>query len=158
MVDACPGFSSETCHLTNLRALAPWELFRWNFSAQSCLQNCCFICYHLRCGTSKGRNEAMARIWRAAFRANNEVLDLVIVEADEVEAGRVSKWPSLAQQVLAMNNCNCEKHWPFECSLGMEDLLKQLGNHGWGVGHSTYVSCTCERKELHALGLGSDSF
>jgi hypothetical protein len=97
----------------------------------------------------------MARIWRVAFTDSFVQRELVIVEADEVEREKVSEFPRLAQEVLAMQSCKaCEKDWPFEGVLGMNELLKQVDMGSW---HATYLNCLFQHRELHAIGLGSDS-
>ena len=97
----------------------------------------------------------MARIWRVAFTDSCVQRELVIVEADEVEREKVSEFPRLAQEVLAMQSCKtCEKDWPFEGVLGMKELLKQVDMGSW---HATYLNCLFQHRELHAIGLGSDS-
>jgi len=97
----------------------------------------------------------MARIWRVAFTDSFVQRELVIVEADEVEREKVSEFPRLAQEVLAMQSCKaCEKDWPFEGVLGINELLKQVDMGSW---HATYLNCLFQHRELHAIGLGSDS-
>eukprot|EP00435_Cladocopium_sp_Y103_P011823 s3413_g3.t1 len=95
----------------------------------------------------------MARIWRVAFTDSSVQRNLVIVEADEVEREKVSEFPRLAQEVLAMQSCkDCDKDWPFEGVLGMNELLKQVGMGSW---HATYLNYLFQHRELHAIGLGS---
>lgn len=96
---------------------------------------------------------AMARIWRATFHVERSQIDVLVLDADQVEAAEVSQFSQLAQQALQMNHCRCEENWPFEDILGMNEFLDQLGHHGWGSGHATYLT----HKKFHAVGLGSDS-
>lgn len=99
----------------------------------------------------------MAKIWRASF-TDGRVVNLILVEADELEKlGKARQFPSLAQQVLDMPNCqDCWKEWPFESALGLNELLQQVED-GWEKSHATYFSQSFQTAELHAVGLGSDS-
>ena len=123
-----------------------------NFRTSRHLQFCTFQKSYTRKGFV-----AMAKIWRASF-TDHRMVNLILVEADELEQlGKTGQFANLAQQVLGMPNCqDCLKEWPFESTLGLNELLQQVED-GWEKSHATYLSQRFHEAELHAVGLGSDS-
>ena len=92
---------------------------------------------------------AMA-IRRACFWFYGQEVELIIAGPLNEET---SHFPSLAQELLEMQNCyDCEKEWPFQEVMGLENLQKQLNDEG---GSPTYLSWRHKGTDLHALGLGS---
>lgn len=90
---------------------------------------------------------------RASFWFGRNSVELVIVDAEDLKNEATSNFPQAAQQLLQMQNCyDCEKEWPFEEVMGLENLLKQLGD---GCGFATYLSWLHNGRDSHALGLGS---
>lgn len=101
----------------------------------------------------------MARIWRTSFQITSPIeVEVVIVDADALEQGQTSGFAVLAQNLLQMKNVSdCEKDWPFETQMGLEQLLQQLEElgAGWDGSFATYLSWQQYGRQLHALGLGS---
>ena len=94
----------------------------------------------------------MARIQRANFWFGQNPVDLVIVDLKN-ETETSSNFPKAAQELLQMQNCyDCEKEWPFQEVMGLENLLKQVED---SCGFVTYLSWLRNGRDLHALGLGS---
>eukprot|EP00438_Fugacium_kawagutii_P034790 Skav236254 [mRNA] locus=scaffold829:402360:406823:- [translate_table: standard] len=100
----------------------------------------------------------MARIWRASFQITRPI-EVVIVDADALQQGQTSGFAVLAQNLLQMKNVSdCEKDWPFETQMGLEQFLQQLEDlgAGWDGSFATYLSWQQHGGQLHALGLGSN--
>ena len=100
-------------------------------------------------GTVLFRRITMA-IQRACFWFYGREVELVI--AGPLNE-KTSHFPSLAKDLLKMKNCyDCEKEWPFQEVMGLENLLKHLNDE---CGFATYMSWRHDDTDLHALGLGS---
>eukprot|EP00435_Cladocopium_sp_Y103_P032422 s1612_g8.t1 len=108
----------------------------------------------LEISISPSSSAAMERIQRASFWFGRSSVELVILDAEDLKNETTRDFPSMAQRLLQMQNCyDCEKEWPFEEVMGLENLLNQLEDR---CGHTTYLSWLRNGRDLHALGLGSN--